>query len=179
MRLNKYLTSVLTSIDKSYLKYVNDKGTCIVKLKKALYGCVESAKLWYDKISHDLSVLGYTANAYDMCVFNRTENNKSQTTLIIHVDDMMISCCDDKYVDMVIYEIEKLYPGLTKHRGKILNYKGMTFNFETAGHRSIKNNGKRILEYVEKTYGLKDTELYITAAYDLIVKKNRRNNTPE
>ena len=77
MRLNKYLTDVLISIDKSYMKYVNDKGTCIVKLKKALYGCVESAKLWYDKISHDLSVLGYTANAYDMCVFNPTEYNKS------------------------------------------------------------------------------------------------------
>ena len=42
MRLNKYLLS----IDKSYMKYVNDKDTCIVKLKKALYGCVESAKLW-------------------------------------------------------------------------------------------------------------------------------------
>ena len=55
----------------------------------------------YDIISHDLYVLGYTADAYDMCVFNRTENNKSQTTLIIHVDDMMISYCSDRYVDMV------------------------------------------------------------------------------
>ena len=27
MRLNKYLTGVLISIDKSYTKYVNDKGT--------------------------------------------------------------------------------------------------------------------------------------------------------
>lgn len=45
MRRNKYLINVLISIDKSYIKYVNDKGTCIVKLKKALYGCVESAKL--------------------------------------------------------------------------------------------------------------------------------------
>ena len=102
MRLNKYLTGVLISIDKSHMKYVNDKGTCIVKLKKALHGCVESAKLWYDKISQDLSVLRYTANAYDMCVFNRIENSESLTTLIIHVDDMMISCCNDKYVDMVL-----------------------------------------------------------------------------
>ena len=75
MRLNKYLTNVLISIDKSYIKYVNDKGTCIVKLKKALYGCVESAKLWYDKISNDLSKLGFTANSYYMCVFNKIEKN--------------------------------------------------------------------------------------------------------
>lgn len=45
--------------------------------------------------------------------------------------------------------------------------------------RSIKNNGKRILEYVEGSYGVVDAELYITAAYDLVVKKNRKNGTPE
>ena len=31
--------------------------------------------------------------------------------------------------------------------------------------RSIKNNGKRVLEYVESLYGEEDAELYITAAY--------------
>ena len=159
MRLNKYLTDVLISIDKSYMKYVNDKGTCIVKLKKALYGCVESAKLWYDKISHDLSILGYTVNAYDMCVFNRTECNNKQTTLIIHVDDMMISCCDEKHVDMVIDEIESLYPGLTKHRGKVLNYIGMTFNFETAGQVRITMDGfiKELLEDCKDIIGVSPT----------------------
>ena len=159
MRLNKYLTDVLISIDKSYMRYVNDKGTCIVKLKKALYGCVESAKLWYDKISHDLSVLGYNANAYDMCVFNRTEHNNKQTTLVIHVDDMMISCCDDEHIDMVIDEIEKLYPGLTKHRGKVLNYIGMTFNFETAGQVRITMEGfiKELLEDCKEILGVSPT----------------------
>ena len=45
--------------------------------------------------------------------------------------------------------------------------------------RSIKNNGKRILEYVGNGYGVVDAELYINAAYDLVVKKNRKNGTPE
>jgi hypothetical protein len=36
MRLNKYLTNILVSIDKSYQKYVNEKGTVVVKLKKAV-----------------------------------------------------------------------------------------------------------------------------------------------
>lgn len=44
--------------------------------------------------------------------------------------------------------------------------------------RSIKNNGKRILEYVESSYGIVDAELYITVAYDLVVK-NKKNGTPE
>jgi hypothetical protein len=59
MRINKYLTNVLTSIDPSYKKFVNANGTCVVKMKKALYGCVESAKLWYRNISNALINLGY------------------------------------------------------------------------------------------------------------------------
>ena len=77
MRLNKYLTNIL---DNSYQKYVNEKGTVVVKLKKALYGCVESAKLWYDKISSDLTQLGYKVNPSDIRVFNRTELDSTQTT---------------------------------------------------------------------------------------------------
>ena len=133
MRLNKYLTNILVSIDKSYQKYVNEKGTCVVKLKKALYGCVESAKLWYDKISSDLTQLGYKVNPSDICVFNRTELDSTQTTLVIHVDEMMISSRDEKRIDNIISEIESLYPGLTKSRGRVLNYISMTFNFEQLG----------------------------------------------
>ena len=93
------MTNILVSIDKSYQKYVNEKGTVVVKLKKALYGCVESAKLWYDEISSDLMQLGYKVNPSDICVFNRTELDSTQTTLVIHVDDMMISGRDEKRID--------------------------------------------------------------------------------
>ena len=82
MRLNKYLTNILVSIDKSYQKYVNEKGACVVKLRKALYGCVESDKLWYDKISSDFTQLGSKVNPSDICVFNRVQSNSTQTTMI-------------------------------------------------------------------------------------------------
>jgi Reverse transcriptase (RNA-dependent DNA polymerase) len=117
MRINKYLTNVLTSLDSSYKKFVNANGTCVVKLKKALYGCVESAKLWYDKISTDLITVGYKINNTDICVFNRTEQNNKQTTLVIHVDDMMTTSTDNETIDRTISEIENLYHGLTKTRG--------------------------------------------------------------
>jgi Reverse transcriptase (RNA-dependent DNA polymerase) len=106
MRINKYLTNVLTSIDPSYKKFVNANGTCVVKLKKALYGCVESAKLWYDKISSDLTNLGFKRNETDICVFNRIEINNKQTTLVIHVDDMMITSTDNKNVDKILVKLK-------------------------------------------------------------------------
>jgi hypothetical protein len=101
---------------------------------------VESAKLWYNKVSNDLIKLEYTINEYDNCVFNRIEPNGSQTTLVIHVDDMM-SSYDDKYIDRVINEIEQWYPGLTKTRGKVFSYIGMSFNFKIPGKVKITMDG--------------------------------------
>jgi hypothetical protein len=141
MRLNKYLSEILISCDKSYKQFQNSNGTIVVQLLKALYGCVESASLWYDKISKNLKTLNYIVNPYDKCLFNRVENNGKQTTLVIHVDDMMISACDESHVDKVIDEIELLYPGLSKIRGKIFSYIGMTFNFEITHKVIISMNG--------------------------------------
>ena len=133
MRLNKQPTAALIKIDTTYNKYINNNGTCIVKVKKALYGCVESAKLWYDKLSSDLTKFNYITNEYDICVFNRTESDNTQTSLVIHVDDMIITASSKSRVDDVINQIESIHPGLTKHRGKILNYIGMTFDFNKEG----------------------------------------------
>jgi hypothetical protein len=137
MRLNKFLTSVLVEIDPSYKKFVNKNGTCVVRLNKALYGCVESARLWYDKLSGDLIKLGYVTNKADMCIFNRREADYSQTTLCLHVDDMKITCVNEIKLDQVINEIEKIYPGLSKQRGRVINYIGMTFDYRKNGQVKI------------------------------------------
>ena len=141
MRLNRYLSGILIGIDPSYKKYLNSNNTIIVRLKKALYGCVESSKLWYDKISGDMCRLGFTINPYDICVFNRIEACGSQTTCVIHVDDMMITCKDQKHLDMLIDSIELTYPGLTKYKDKVLNYLGMTFDFTATGKVKITMEG--------------------------------------
>ena len=129
MRLNKVLTSVLIRIDPTYSTYVQNNGTCVVRLKKALYGCVESAAMWYNRLSTDLKSLGYKKNNLDICVFDKIEKDNTQTTLILHVDRMKITGNSEFNIDQVIAEIEILYPGLTKQRGRIINYIGMTFDY--------------------------------------------------
>ena len=156
MRLNKCLSGILIGIDPSYKKYLNSNDTIIVRLKKALYGCVESSKLWYDKISGDMGKLGFTLNPYDICVFNHIEACGSQTTCVIHVDDMTITCKDQKHLDMLIDSIELTYPGLTKYKDKVLNYLGMTFDFTATGKVKITLEGY-IGELLEGCEDLKGT----------------------
>ena len=77
--------------------------------------------------------LNYIANEYDICVFNRTESDNTQTSLVIHVDDTIITASSESRVDDVINQIETIYPGLRKHGVKVLNYIGMTFDFNKEG----------------------------------------------
>jgi hypothetical protein len=48
MKLDDKLAMILVKIRPDYEKFLNEDGTIIVQLDKALYGCVESARLWYD-----------------------------------------------------------------------------------------------------------------------------------
>jgi len=45
MRLNKYLSNIMIQLSNHHAKYLNDDGTIVVRLDKALYGCVQSSKL--------------------------------------------------------------------------------------------------------------------------------------
>jgi hypothetical protein len=48
MELDPLVTKLLQELDPDAKQYETVKGTTLVKLKRALYGSVQSARLWYD-----------------------------------------------------------------------------------------------------------------------------------
>jgi hypothetical protein len=87
MILVKLTSALMIEIDKSYRAYLQPDGTIIVKLKKALYGCVESAKLWYESLAKSLESFGMNPNKRDKCVFNKYFNDEGvQLTVAVYVD---------------------------------------------------------------------------------------------
>ena len=46
MRIWPLVRAILGQLDAKFEKYLDRKGSVIVKLDKALYGCVETAVLW-------------------------------------------------------------------------------------------------------------------------------------
>ena len=127
------MTQFLLELDASYAEFVCADGTCVVQLDKALYGTIEAAKLWYDNISSKLVEDGFEPNPYDPCVFNRQTANGRQVTIVLYVDDMLITCTDTHELDKVAAYLRKCYTDITEHRGTIIDFLGMTFDFETEG----------------------------------------------
>ena len=70
MRLDRNMSSIMIKLAPHYARYTDHKGCIVVRLDKALCGCVESAALWYENLRASLSDLGSSPNAHDMCVFN-------------------------------------------------------------------------------------------------------------
>ena len=137
MKLNKFLMGVLVKIAPEFAKFVRPDGTGIVRLKKALYGCIESARLWYEHFKKDLIKLDFECNPYDICVFNRLEQSGTQTTIGIHVDDVMCTADMESIIDILFAALSEKYPGLVQNRGRTHNYLGMVFDFTKVGKVKI------------------------------------------
>jgi hypothetical protein len=122
------MSAILVQIRPEYRQFLTLEGTMIVRLDKALYGCIESAKLWYDDIAKTLIELGYTRNPVDQCVFNKGPL-ATQCTVCLHVDDLKITSRDAAAIESLIQGLTDKYQTLTVHRGKVHSYLGMTFDY--------------------------------------------------
>jgi hypothetical protein len=135
VELDSNITSIMTAIEPYYIEFKeNDK--LYLFLLKALYGCIESAKLFYGHISGTLTAFGFDVNPYDRCVFNKMYFGK-QCTVIIHVDDLMISCVDSRAIKSVIDHLEKVYTKVNGVVDQRVEYLGMDFDFSVKGLAKI------------------------------------------
>jgi hypothetical protein len=80
MRLEGEMAELIVKLDpKLYRKYVHyerGKPVIYVRLKKALYGTLEAALLFWKKLSKSLEKWGFEKNPYDSCVANKMINGK-------------------------------------------------------------------------------------------------------
>ena len=137
VRLDPVMTKLLVEIAPEYQHYVDDRGTCLVQLDKAMYGCVEAAALWFDNLSGVLTADGFVANPHDCCVFNKNGPDGKQITLCLHVDDILATSATQKNLDLFREYLTSVYPTVTHRQGRVVNYVGMTFDFTTDGEARV------------------------------------------
>ena len=132
MIIDPLMSKYLCELDPSYTDYLRHDGTIVVQLLRALYGCIESAKLWYEHLKGTLVKLGFRKNQKDECVFTKIVKGK-QITVCFHVDDLLITCEHMPAIESLLKSLEYVYKSLTVKRGKTQSYLGMTFDFNKTG----------------------------------------------
>lgn len=137
MKINKRIADELIKVDQSYSDKRNADGSVVVKLKKALYGCLESAQLWYNHLSTTLREIGLVHNPYDRCIFNRG-TGADQCSVVVYVDDLLITCNSQSTIDAVINDIRLKYKHITVNKNcKVLSYLGMQLDYNFDGKVQI------------------------------------------
>ena len=153
MHINPDEADILCLMKPEYKEFLREDGSLIVRLTKALYGCIQSAKLWYNEISTTLKSIGYAPNPKDICVFNKVVDGV-QCTITLHVDDLMVTSINEQLIDEVMQTLKQKYERpdakIEVKEGKVHKYLGMTLDFSNDGKVIITMN-KYIRELLKFT----------------------------
>jgi hypothetical protein len=132
MTIDPFLAKLLGQIDPTVNQKTDEKGVIYVRLKKALYGCVQSAKLWYDKLCKVLEDDGYVKNDYDGCLFNKVVDGV-QVTVAFHVDDLLITSVRGEMVDKLEVLLKSKFQAITINKSDKHSYLAMNMLVDTEG----------------------------------------------
>ena len=159
------LVNIMCDVDPIYRKYVvEQKGKKVLYLRvlRALYGCLESALLWYQLYSSTLQKMGFELNPYDSCIANKIIDGH-QCTVAFYVDDNKISHVDPKVVTSVIEEISRHFGELQVQRGNKLDILGMDIEIKNKKvHISMINHLKNAVKTYEEGLGMLNNKVPAT-----------------
>jgi hypothetical protein len=127
MKFRDEFVDIMCDVNEEYRQYVveeNGKRVLYVRVLRAIYGCIESALLWYELFSKTLRGLGFEINPYDKCTANKIINGH-QCTICWYVDDNKLSHKDPEVVTMILNEIKKHFGELVISRGNKHDLLGM------------------------------------------------------
>ena len=136
IRIPHNIATILIQRFPEYQNYINQDQSIFVKLKKALYGCIESAKLWYEDVSNYLIFIGFRKCMSDECIFIKTDS-PNPIYVALYVDDFMIACKDINQIKEVETKLKAKYKEITSNYGDSQEYLGMEFDFSICGKVKI------------------------------------------
>ena len=140
VRLGKEVAELLCRLAPKYVEYIRNDGTIVVKLRRALYGCIESAVLWYKELSSTLHSLGFIKNPYDECAFTRIDKEKIDT-ILVYVDDLMIISEEPKTLTWIADALRSKYTEITSKIGNHHDFLGVHWDFGVPGQVMLSMNG--------------------------------------
>jgi histone deacetylase 1/2 len=141
MVLDPDTATAIIRLDPSYAPYRRSDRTIVVRLNRAIYGCIESARLWYDLLRDTLEKIGFQVNPLDPCILNRSVDGV-QCTVVVYVDDLKFTCSRRELIDEAIATLEARFESKLKvTEGEIHSYLGMRWDYSAPGKCVVTMDG--------------------------------------
>jgi hypothetical protein len=122
-------SALLLELYPNYQPFINN-GKIVVKLIRALSGCIESALLWYEAISSFLMSMGFDQSIHDKCLFIKGIG-KDAIHIAVYVDDLFISALKRADIKIIESEMKQRFSDITFNYGLHHEYLGAHLDFST------------------------------------------------
>ena len=164
---DRYTTGLIIKAMPEYERHVRPNGTMILRVKKAMYGLVESAWLWYKELEKQLSTLGYQVSVNDRGLFYKKVFKDGRCVASnfasVHVDDIISAASPNPEGLKLEQEfwgfLETKWPGIKLQRGPY--YKHLSWNIYQ-DHKTgeiRKSQRDYLLEVIKSTGTVKESKL--------------------
>ena len=129
MTLDPNVSRIYCDLFPEAKRFLSKNGRITVRLLKALYGCLESGRLWFNNLVQALLEYGFVQNRKDPCIFNLFISSDVCLTVCLYVDDLLVVSPTECVLNDFISFLRHRYKDLTINRGKTHNYLGMNMEF--------------------------------------------------
>ncbi len=123
MRISKKVAKYVIQLYPELIAFVQHDGSITTKLLKAMYGCVQASRLWFDLLTKVLCSRGYRASETDPCVMRKVVDDLIFVVLI-YVDDLLIFATKEEMEGLRALLIAE-FKSITMQVEQNLSYLGM------------------------------------------------------
>jgi hypothetical protein len=141
-------------------EFLTRDGKIIAKVDKAMYGLIQSAKLWYKELTRYLVSKGFRVCSTDECVLTKRMNDGEHLVVLLYVDDILVLGKADRDRKWVKEILEEKYEKISMDEGNRLTYLGMTI---VRANNGFEISMKSYIDDVLKLYG-KEVNKCVTPA---------------
>lgn len=184
MRVQPDVAAIMTTLVPEWQSELDEDGSLVVRLHKALYGCVESAKLFYEHLRNSLEEIGYRPLQSDPCVYLKKDYNTGKHNIIMtHVDDLHCIFVSEENANEVEEHLERTYGKINLQKGDDHNFIGMQLSYKDNDTVKVSMDG-----YVREIlcqYGISQSDiarypangnLFVTSETSPILSESEQNS---
>jgi hypothetical protein len=151
-------------------RYVGRDRVLYGVLRKALYGCVQASKLWFERLTGFLKRVGYVNSEVEPCVFKRVDGDRVYL-LIVYVDDILMIVTEEEVTRLHGLFVEE-FRWITMEVGRKQSYLGMQISFRSG---EVRVDMKSYIEKILITFGKELVQYQNPGRKDLFMVEEEDN----
>jgi hypothetical protein len=128
MQSDKKFTQMILTFLPDLRKYVTPEGVLYTRLLKALYGCIQSSRLWFERLTHVLRREGYVHSPTDPCVMRKIVCQRI-FIILMYVDNLLL-LMDHREAKRMETVLTREFQWIVMSIGPVQSYLGMQITLE-------------------------------------------------